>query len=45
MNVIYERCCGMDIHKNTIAACLITGRKKEIRSFSICYGLNNPEFR
>ena len=34
MNVIYERCCGMDIHKNTIAACLITGRKKEIRSFS-----------
>lgn len=34
MNVIYERCCGMDIHKNTIAACLITGRKKEVRSFS-----------
>ena len=34
MNVIYERCCGMDIHKNTIAACLIVGRKKEIRSFS-----------
>ncbi|GAB6172207.1 IS110 family transposase [Paradesulfitobacterium aromaticivorans] len=34
MNVIYERCCGMDIHKNTIAACLITGRKKEIRTFS-----------
>ena len=34
MNIIYERCCDMDIHKNTIAACLITGRKKEIRSFS-----------
>ena len=34
MNVIYERCCGMDIHKNTIVACLIIGRKKEIRTFS-----------
>lgn len=34
MNVIYERCCGMDVHKNTIVACIITGRKKEIRSFS-----------
>jgi len=34
MNVIYERCCGMDVHKNTIVACLLIGRKKEIRSFS-----------
>ncbi|UWG97706.1 IS110 family transposase [Dehalobacter sp. DCM] len=34
MNVIYERCCGMDVHKNTIVACLITGKNKEIRSFS-----------
>jgi len=34
MNVIYERCCGMDVHKNTIVACLFSGRKKEIRSFS-----------
>ena len=32
--MLYERCCGMDIHKNTIVACQITGRKKEIRSFS-----------
>ncbi len=34
MNVIYERCCGMDVHKKTIVACVITGKKKEIRSFS-----------
>lgn len=34
MNVIYERCCGMDVHKNSIVACLLTGKKKEIRSFS-----------
>lgn len=34
MNVIYERCCGMDVHKDTIVACVLTGNKKEIRSFS-----------
>ncbi|AFM39244.1 transposase [Desulfosporosinus acidiphilus SJ4] len=34
MNVIYECCCGMDVHKNTIVACLILGRKKETRTFS-----------
>lgn len=34
MNIIYERCCGMDVHKSTIVACVLTGKKKEIRSFS-----------
>lgn len=34
MNVIYERCCGMDVHKKTIVACVFSGKKKEIRSFS-----------
>ena len=24
MNLVYERCCGLDIHKKTIAACRIT---------------------
>ena len=34
MNVIYERCCGMDVHKDTIVACVLTGKKKDVRSFS-----------
>lgn len=34
MNVIYERCCGMDVHKNTIVACIIAGKKKDVRTFS-----------
>ena len=34
MKVIYERCCGMDVHKNIIVACILTGRKKETKSFS-----------
>jgi len=33
MDVVYERCCGLDIHKATITACVIVGRKKEIRTF------------
>ena len=33
MDSIYERCCGMDIHKSLIVACVMKGRSKEIRSF------------
>lgn len=38
MELVYPRCCGIDIHKKTIVACLITprsdgGRQKEIRTF------------
>ncbi len=38
MVVVYERCCGLDIHKKTVAACLIApgpeGRvRKEVRTF------------
>jgi transposase len=39
MDVVYERCCGLDIHKRTVVACALTpgpdGRpKKELRPFS-----------
>ena len=35
MKVLYKRCCGIDIHKNMMAACVFTSvRKKEIRQFS-----------
>lgn len=34
MEVLYKQCCGIDIHKNMLMACVITGvRKKEIRQF------------
>ena len=33
MEVIYERCCGLDIHKASITACVIVGTKKELRTF------------
>jgi transposase len=39
MEIIIERCCGIDVHKKTIVACLITGQPHEkpktaIRTFS-----------
>lgn len=34
MDVIHERCCGLDVHKNSITACIITPKGKEIRTFS-----------
>jgi transposase len=38
LDVIYERCCGLDVHKRTIAACLIVpamsgASQREIRTF------------
>jgi transposase len=34
MEVVHERCCGLDVHKKIVVACLLTGRQKEVRSFS-----------
>jgi transposase len=38
MDVMYPCCCGLDVHKKTVAACLITSTEgpepvKEIRTF------------
>src|SRR5436190_3047882 len=38
MDVMYPQCCGLDVHKKTVAACLITSTEgaepvKEIRTF------------
>jgi hypothetical protein len=35
MDVIYERCCGIDVHKKMVMACIIVKGKKEIREFAI----------
>ena len=34
MDVIIERACGMDVHKDNITACVITPEGKEIETFS-----------
>ena len=39
MEIMYERCCGLDIHKKSITACvLISGKKKEIRTYGTMTG-------
>ena len=33
MQVVYQVCCGLDIHKKTVVACVNTEEGKEIRIF------------
>lgn len=33
MDKVYERCCGIDVHKKVVVACLRTGRKKKVREY------------
>lgn len=34
MDVVFERACGMDVHKDNITACIMTPEGKEIQTFS-----------
>ena len=34
MEVVYECCCGLDVHAKTVVACLVTKGHKEIRTFA-----------
>ena len=34
MEVLYPRCCGLDIHKKEVTACVIIAGKRETRNFS-----------
>ncbi|MBS3947640.1 MAG: IS110 family transposase [Dethiobacter sp.] len=34
MQVMYERCCGLDVHKKTVVACVLTPQGKELKTFS-----------
>ena len=33
MDVVHERCCGLDVHKKTVVACVLSGRQREVRTF------------
>ena len=34
MDVVYQTCCGIDVHKMKLVACLCKGHKQEIKEFS-----------
>jgi hypothetical protein len=33
MRIIHERCCGLDVHKRTVVACVLTPERRETRTF------------
>lgn len=33
MQVVYERCCGLDVHKKSVTACIFTPEGKELKQF------------
>ena len=33
MQVLYKSCCGLDVHKKSVTACVITSEGKEIKTF------------
>jgi len=34
MQVVHERCCGLDVHKRSVTACAMTPEGQETRTFS-----------
>jgi transposase len=38
MEVVYRCCCGIDVHKKMIVACLINSAKRELREFGTTTG-------
>lgn len=38
MEAVYERCCGVDVHKKMIVACLRSGQKRETKEFGTSTG-------
>src|SRR5579859_3954628 len=33
MEIVHERCAGLDVHKKSVVACVITPGHKEVRTF------------
>jgi transposase len=38
MEVVYGRCCGLDIHKDTVAACILTSETGRVRKEKRIFG-------
>lgn len=38
MEVMYERCCGIDVHKRRVTACVITPEGRNVKSFATMTG-------
>ncbi|MFC1962599.1 IS110 family transposase, partial [Chloroflexota bacterium] len=38
MEVLYPRCCGLDVHQKTVVACIVSSEEKETRTFKTMTG-------
>lgn len=38
MRVLYDRCCGLDVHKKSVVACVITPQSQQTRTFGTTTG-------
>ena len=38
MRVLYERCCGLDVHKKSVVACVMKSESRRIRTFGTTTG-------
>jgi transposase len=38
MQVVHERCCGLDVHKKTVVACVLTPQGQQTRTFGTMTG-------
>ena len=38
MEVLYPRCAGLDVHKRTVVACVLTPGGKQVRTFGTVTG-------
>ncbi len=43
MDVIYERCCGLDVHKSSITACVLTAEGKTRKRIQRRFGTMTAE--
>lgn len=34
MEIVHQRCCGLDVHKNSITSCIITPEGREVKTYS-----------
>lgn len=38
MQVVHERCCGIDVHKRTAVTCVVTPEGRETRTYGTMTG-------
>lgn len=34
MEVVHERCCGLDVYKASVVACALSGSQHQVRTFA-----------